>query len=196
MEKVMMKKGSFSYRSVDFSKSNPFNQNKIIELQNRLRLLIRVISKGLEKIYRNFHHSGSGISYDSTVYLFWKSVVKWYQKKGWRMLNELISELKKREIHYQDYLVLKDILDIQEEIALSMVQGLSDDHVDEDQVESLLHYLKELPFYLRYDLQLESLALKKVEPIHYQDYQASLSFSTASRFDDIHYQINLKPRWG
>ncbi|TCS95811.1 hypothetical protein [Hazenella coriacea] len=194
MEKVMMKQGSFSYQSVDFSTSNPLSLNKITELENRLRGLIRIIRKGLEKIYTVLIHFQT--SNDSAMVSFWKSVAHWYQKKGWSMLSDLIYELKRREIQYQDYFMIKDVLDIQENIAVPMVQGLSNRHLDEGQLESVLHYLKELPFYLQYDLQLESMDFKKVQPIQYQDYQTSMSFLAANRFEDLHYQIDFKPKWG
>ncbi len=88
-----------------------------------------------------------------------KLIEKWFKDKGYTRLESLIFEIGKKDINEDDYDILLEILTSQIEYFQTLLE--STDSFIIGQLEVVLRYMREIPFYLEFDLDLSSLRNKK-----------------------------------
>lgn len=88
-----------------------------------------------------------------------KLIEKWFKDKGYTRLESLTFEIGKKDINEDDYDILLEILTSQREYFQTLLE--STDSFIIEQLEVVLRYMRELPFYLEFDLDLSSLRNKK-----------------------------------
>lgn len=82
------------------------------------------------------------------------------RKNGNQMLNSLSNQLEQKGISLDTYKLLEEIIDYQ----LETTEEIVSKKLSLDRAETVYRHLREVPYYLQTDLELESLpTIEKVE---------------------------------
>lgn len=88
-----------------------------------------------------------------------KRVQDWYNRQGYAELGNIKEAMRKKDIHQEHFIYLTNVFENQNTLFENLLDSKS--YFTEEQIESLLRYLAELPSYLKFDLMLDTLNDKK-----------------------------------
>lgn len=165
MKNVNMIRTTTIFNNVQYSINDhliddkPYSYNS--ELQSKLDdIRIRIVH-GLLKIKGFLFEKIKNDNFDQEQLskLIKESVLvqNWFEDKGYSKLKALETTIDKKDINADDFDELSHVFDDQK----ALYQNLFDRELTFEQVEIMLRYLQELPFYLEFDLNLDKLSNKR-----------------------------------
>ncbi|MBA4544402.1 hypothetical protein H1164_16270 [Thermoactinomyces daqus] len=169
MSKINLnQRSSFSYHFYGDPEKAETVLTKIDDVEKKIKWFVNYIRYSLAKIQSellDLWKKGHIEEKKAVLYLIEHyQIEKWMEEKGLAILHSLIKELQSKEFNDTEISYLESVLEHQIEIAVDfMISSRVSPVVKLDQIEILMNYIKELPFDLKFEMNLDSFTIKKVK---------------------------------
>lgn len=156
-------KGAFIVRNVVITKQKPIlfkmqegrnNHNSI--LMNKIVSFKDFLSKSVREVENSIFNKILDLD-DKLVWISWlvevSTISEWFNTQGAEKLQSITNELERRMITEDSYKRINETIDYQIKTAINLLR----DEVNLSNIQSMVSYFSEVPGYLDFDINIESL---------------------------------------
>lgn len=168
----MYRKGAVIMKNINLLEQNPLSFSQVpyysntgehanykTQLQTKMFLFKEIIQEAYSSIVNFFieylkSHKLSELQ-DEDFYVFEELLHEYqnFERKGSPILDEMLTELNTKEVDKENFDLLIRIIEHQESITKDILER----DISIDRLEIIMNHLKDLPYYLRTDLEIETL---------------------------------------